>query len=60
MLLGEEIMELEEEVKVLKKEARELQRVIRDTRAELLPVEAASEVSETLCYAFGFPLMAVL
>lgn len=35
---------LQEEVKELKKETKELQQVIRDTRAELLLVEVASQV----------------
>lgn len=37
------VNDLQEEVKELKKETKELQQVIRDTRAELLPVEVASE-----------------
>ncbi|KAG9042504.1 hypothetical protein FS837_010766 [Tulasnella sp. UAMH 9824] len=39
------IKDLEEEVKELKKETKELQQVIRDTKAELLPVEVASEIA---------------
>ncbi|KAG8930808.1 hypothetical protein FRC01_002257 [Tulasnella sp. 417] len=41
----EEVKELGEEVKELKNEAKELQQVIRDTRAELLTVEAASKTA---------------
>ncbi|KAG8931302.1 hypothetical protein FRC00_000835 [Tulasnella sp. 408] len=54
MRLEQEVTELEEEVKELKKEARELQRIIRDTRAELLPVEAASEVGEIIALQGAF------
>ncbi|KAG9042244.1 hypothetical protein FS837_011102 [Tulasnella sp. UAMH 9824] len=39
------VNDLQEEVKQLKKETKELQQVIRDTRAELLPVEVASEIA---------------
>ncbi|KIO29993.1 hypothetical protein M407DRAFT_159519 [Tulasnella calospora MUT 4182] len=41
--LEAEVKELGEEGKELKKEARVLQQVIRDTRAELLPVKVALE-----------------
>lgn len=46
--LEAEVEELEEEAKKLRKENKELQQVIRDTRAELSPVEVASKVDRKI------------
>lgn len=46
--LETEVEDLEEEAKKLRKENKDLQQVIRDTRAELSPVEVASKVDRKI------------